>query len=93
MILLLQELGSVDRVAATQNNYDDDHIHGQCNGLTGGRFLGTTKYIFPGVLRADQPVCGKLVRGEAYSEVVCLRQQTVRTEAATSTTGVGCDVV
>jgi hypothetical protein len=67
MILLLQELGSVDRVAATQNNYDDDHIHGKCNGLTGGRFLGTTKYIFPGVLRADQPVCGKLVRGEPYS--------------------------
>lgn len=75
--LLQQPICSFDGVAATQiNNYHDEH--GQyCNGSfaeelqteseTGHRrFLGGNKYISPGVLKPDQPACGKAVRGEPY---------------------------
>ena len=91
IILLLQQLCPFDHtVAATQNNIDDDDGHGEC-GKYGvevaeelqvesercRRFLGTKKYISPGALKADQPVCGKVVRGEPYSNS-CLPPQANR---------------
>jgi hypothetical protein len=92
IILLLQQLCPFDHtVAATQNNIDDDDDeHGQC-GKYGvevagelqaesercRRFLGMKKYISPGALKADQPVCGKGVRGEPYSNS-CLPPQANR---------------
>lgn len=89
IILLLQQLSPFDHaVAATQNNIDDDDEdeHGQCGSSFGElqtesercrRLLGTKKYISPGALKADQPACGKVVRGEPYSNS-CLPPQANR---------------
>ncbi|XP_059446799.1 uncharacterized protein LOC132178373 [Corylus avellana] len=88
IILLLQQLSPFDhKVAATQNNIDDDDDeHGQCGSSVGElqtesercrRFLGTKKYISPGALKADQPACGIVVRGEPYSNS-CLPPQANR---------------